>query len=135
MSRDVRFFEHILPYKIFSTPTTTVPHPHPSITITSSSDIPSSPNIPNVFPCPGSPPASAPSVPTAPAPVRQSSCTYSKPSWHSDYAILTHLSSHSPTKLHPTVNAPISASYSCFLTHSLHTKDPLHYKHVVTQPQ
>lgn len=39
-----------------------------------------------------------------------------------------------PTKIHSTIDTSVSSAYSCFLTHSLQTKDPMHFRQAVTHP-
>ncbi|CAO2827608.1 unnamed protein product [Amaranthus hypochondriacus] len=89
--------------------------------------------MPTNSPLLSTPTGTAPASDTNPAPfdppLRKSSRTQSKPAWHSDYAMTTTLASL------PATPTPVSFSYSCFLAHTLQTKDPLHFKHAVIHPQ
>lgn len=89
VSRDVRFSEHILPYKLFS-------HTPPAeVIIPSSTELSPLTNPVDSLPPAGSP---FPCVPHDP-PLRKSTRPTTKPTWHDDYVMITHLSHLPPTKL------------------------------------
>lgn len=86
VSRDVRFREHSMPYKLFATPSAPVPNslPSPSILIQLSTDVlPSTNSSPSCTDHSAALPASSTSDPN----LRRSFRPRTTPSWHTGYAI------------------------------------------------
>lgn len=126
VSRDVTFHEHIFPFKIFPTST---PTSSPAVSV---NPLPLHADPPPLI-SPAEPPnpTSFPSSASAP---RRSSRQVQPPSWHKDYLLVGLTNMDSPTKVISSTDTQVTPSFSCFMSQSLQSKDPIHFKDAITSP-
>lgn len=127
VSRDVKFHENIIPYKMFHHRTESQPHKSLIINPGIESEPPNEENNTPENPTPDCPPVNN----VTEALVRRSSRQSQPPAWHKDYVTGKPTTTNPPLPITQTINTTPTANFSCFLSHTLHSHEPTHFKEAI----
>lgn len=140
VSRDVKFYETIFPYKIFSSHSSLTPQSSqtPQNCPETYTDCPEpQPQIPdpveNIIPENVAPNIEPDLIPEAPAPpeLRKSTRTLRQPEWMKDYHTSNMSVKCEPRNIEKIIEATCSPVFSCFMSQITKHKEPRHFKEAV----
>ncbi|KAL2904103.1 Retrovirus-related Pol polyprotein from transposon TNT 1-94 [Bienertia sinuspersici] len=144
VSRDVKFFEHIYPYKLFHKNNNESHEVRYDVTLKESemwsdhdceggyeteSGSEPEPYETNLIDDEHSETYRTPSV--QPPQTRKSPRTHKQPSWMNDYHTTLPHSTNAPTKIDNCTEISVSPSFSCFMSHTLKIEEPKCFKEAV----